>query len=75
MAKRSQRRGRPRENPAHTVRSGTMTRIPLAVHWKIKEAAKAAGLPIGRWLVEMGARAVGVKIEASRRAAKKKPAP
>jgi hypothetical protein len=74
MAKRIERRGRPRENPAFTMRNGTMTRIPLAVHWKIKEAAKAAGLPIGRFLVELGARAVGVELETSLRAAKKKSA-
>ena len=60
------RSGRRQANPAQSIGDGTMTRIPRNVHPAIKKAAQAAGLSIGRFLVQCGAMAVGEKVEAAK---------
>jgi hypothetical protein len=66
MTKKIERRGRPVVSSKIAMERGKMfkARIPRALHPAMKRAAKAEGLHLGRWLVELGARAIGRKIEA-----------
>ncbi len=77
MAKRIELRGRPHTDPRIGVERGRMfkARIPRNLHLKMKRAAKAEGLHLGRWLIELGARQIGATVEAPlRRLSKKKSA-
>jgi predicted HicB family RNase H-like nuclease len=74
LPKKIERRGRPPVRAEISIERGRMfkARIPRVLHAKMKRAAKAQNLALGRWLVELGARAIGAKITAPKCGLRKK---
>ena len=74
MPKKVERRGRPVVNSKIAIERGVMfkARIPRVLHGAMMRQARAEGLHLGRWLVELGAARIGRKIEAAKCAPSKK---